>query len=182
MVLINDGKGRGRSASVNEAQQLNVHAVTNSFLQYESEANGNAYTWSTGSISTGGAKTDSALMIKNTARGYLHIDRIIISSTTNGAYDIRVTTINNPSGTVVSGLNMNTQSGNVPDALSYYKETTNKGSGEIISSFFVGAYNPFTFDTRGLFLSKNKCLTITSASASTMSVTVFGHYVLEPVV
>ena len=91
-------------------------------------------------------------------------------------FEVRVTTIDTPTGTSVSPVNLNTQSGNIADAVSVHTETSNSESGDLLATLHVGANTPFVFDIKGLFLSKNKVITVTSTTAAVSSVSVFGHY------
>ncbi len=146
-------------------------------MQYESDANGNSYAWCSGSVFTSGGPTDSILVVKNTSNSSnLHIDKILVSSSTIESFNIRVATIDSPTGTSVRPVNLNTQSVNVVDVVSVHTETTNNESGDLLATLFVGANAPFVFKTDGLFLGKNRVVTVTSNTSAVASVTIMGHY------
>ena len=71
MSQIEDGRGSGRKAGVNEEFQLTVAAVIQGELEHESEENSQAYNWSTNSLDL--AVGETLLVVKNTSDTPLHI-------------------------------------------------------------------------------------------------------------
>jgi hypothetical protein len=179
MVLVEDGKGTGIKVGVNKAHQLNVHAITNPFLQYESEANGNAYTWCSGIVS-GSTAGDTILLLKNTSVGLLHIDRIDISCLTAEIFTVHIpSTVVTVTGTTVSGVNLNSSSGNIAEASAASDETDNT-QGSVLSVVQLAANSPHTIDVRGLFLDKNKSLAVdVTTGGINVSCTIYGHYIKD---
>ena len=185
MVLIEDGKGTGRKVAVNSAQQMNVHAITNPFLQFESEVNGNAYSWCSSAVTA--ASTTPVILVKNTASGLLHIDRIDLSAAATQVFNIGIPTaiITTLTGTTtITGFNFNTGSGNIAEA-SAITLCTNSEADTLtnIAVIHLGAASTsgnYILDVRGLFIDKNQAIAITGTQAVSSSVTVYGHYIKNP--
>jgi hypothetical protein len=175
MVLIEDGKGTGIKASVNRAHQLNVNAITNPYLQYESEFNGNAFSWSTDNLTPDAS--DTVILLKNTHLGLLHIDRITMSLSVADVITVFIPTNNiTPTGTAIVGVNANIGNGNIAEAVVVSQESTNVG-GDTIAVLFIGANTPYVHDVRGLFLDKNQSLAVSiNTGTAPMCVTIMGHY------
>ena len=147
-------------------------------MQQESEEFGNAYIWSSGvHNATAG---DTVLLIKNTADGLLHIDRVLIANgSTASRYDIHIpsTIVATPAGTANTGTNLNTTSGNTANAVAKVDETTNS-QGDLIGQVYMAVDTNYVLDLRGLFLGKNESIGVDVAeTASETSVTIYGHYI-----
>lgn len=173
---IEDGKGTGFKAEVNKEQQLVVKAITQSELEHESEQNGAGYNWSSGTIDIDAA--DTVLLVKNTSDTPLHIECIKIS---NGAlaseYTIHLpTTEVTPTGTAVTGTNLNTGSSKVADADAKSDETNNS-QGNIIKTVYLAVDSEHPEETPGLILAKNKSVAVdVVANTAESAVTIIGHY------
>lgn len=180
MVLITDGSS-SRTASVNANNELLVHAITNPFLQQESEENGNAYVWSSGAVDVDA--TDTILLVKNTSSGALHIDRVLIANgSVASRYDVHIptTAVTTPTGTANTGINLNTASANTADAISKVDETTNS-QGSILAQVYLAADSNVTIDLRGTFLGKNSSIAIdVLLDTSESAVSIYGHYIKNP--
>lgn len=175
MVLIDDGKGTGYKASVNKANQLEVRAIVNPFLQYESEVFGNAFVWTSGIVS--GAADSTLLLIKNDANGPLHIDRVVLSCASNEIFTVHLPINVSVTGTTVVGINSNTGSGNTADATAAHSETNNT-QGDVYGVFHVAANSPFVYDVRGLFLDKGQSVAVDVTNGSiNCSCSIHGHYI-----
>lgn len=179
-MLIEDGKGTGRKCAVNSNNELVVHAVTNSFLQQESDEFGNAYVWSSGLVTGASLSASSTVLaLKNTAVGKLHIDRIVICSNGADEYIVQLPSNNfTPAGdTEITGININTDSNNTADATAYTDESGNT-QGDILEYVFAGATSRTVVDMRGIFLGKNKSIAVDAVGGdSNCSVSIYGHYI-----
>ena len=177
MGFIEDGKGRGLRAEVNEEQELVVKAVTISEFEQESQDNGNAYNWSSGIIDVD-AGADTVLLVKNTSDNPLFIESISIANgALASAYTVHLPTIEvTPAGTTVTGTNLNTASSNVAEATSKSKETNNT-QGNIIFTRFMAVDRDEKIETRGLILAKNKSVGVdVTEDTAESAVTIRGHY------
>ncbi len=86
MSLIDDGKGRGYSASVSSVNRLNVSAKSNPRSYYISREDGEFYSWySTYSA----ADSDIVIYVKNTSQSLsLVISKIMFSGVNAGRYTV----------------------------------------------------------------------------------------------
>ena len=98
----------------------------------------------------------------------LHIESITINcGSTASQFQIHApTTEVTPTGTTVTGTNLNTGSSNVADALSMSDETNNT-QGDILFTPMMSADSNININTRGLILSKNKSIGIDVTTAGT---------------
>lgn len=177
MAQIEDGKGTGNRAQVNDENQLVVRAVTESGVEHESEVNGIAYNWSSDIVSIDAA--DTVLLVKNTSDTHLHIEYVeIANGATASEYTLHLPTVEVTlsGGSVVTGTNLNTASSNVADALSRSDEEGNT-QGNVIGTVWLAIDRNYRFLTPGLILGKNKSIgiDIVAASAETAA-TIVGHY------
>lgn len=178
---VGDGTGKGYAAKVNADNKLETIAITHPFLQHESEVFGNAYVWSSGTIDIDAG--DTVLLVKNTASGLLHIDRIVINNgslASEYVIHIPTTTVTTPTGTTVTGTNLNTDSGNVAEATAISDETTNT-QGNVVENVFLPVDSRQSVDVRGLFLARNSSVAVDVVENTTeSSVSIFGHYITYP--
>lgn len=178
MVIIDDGKGTGRKAEVNDENQLVVKSTVQSELEHESEENGAAYNWGSDAINIDA--NDTVLLVKNTSDNHLHIERIEISGDATSEYTIHLPTVEvtvtaGSGGGVVTGTNLNTASSNVADA-SAASDETNNAQGNILNSVHLLANTTISMSVSGLILGKNKSVGIDRVSSGTASVSIVGHF------
>ena len=179
MAQIEDGKGTGNRAEVNKENQLIIKAISESELEYESEVNGLAYSWSSGIVDVA-AGNDTVLLVKNLSDKPLHILSISIANgSTASAYTIHLpTTEVTPTGTAIVGTNLNTASSNVADALAKSLETDNT-QGTVIGTVWLAVDRSIIIPTEGVILGKNKSVGVdVIADTSESAVTIVGHYTL----
>jgi len=125
--FIRDGSGKGYLAHVTSENKLRTYATTESEISYESETNKRAYTWS--NVSYDYAAGDTILLVKNTSSTLnLLIDKIMASGDTATTFTVHCPTCNTPTGTAVTGVNMNRTSSGVADATAKANESTNSQS------------------------------------------------------
>ncbi len=170
------GAGINEQKVNNEGQAL-TFATTQSELEHESEENGAGYVWASDIVDVA-AGNGTVLLVKNTSDTHLHIDNIHIS---NGAiaseYTIHLPTVEvTPAGTAVTGVNLNTTSSNVADAIAKSKETDN-AQGNVIGTVWLAVDRDRNFLTPGLIIGKNKSIAIdVVVDTAESAVEITGHY------
>lgn len=120
---VQDGKGRGFEAEVNEEQELVVRSIVESELEHASSL-GNAYTWDSTELDIDAG--DTMLYVRNDSDTPLICDRLEINgSNVICTWEIGLGTASTaPAGTTVTGANINTRfASDAPDATSFSDET-----------------------------------------------------------
>jgi hypothetical protein len=121
-MLIEDGKGKGYKAEVNEKNQLQIHSITDVAIAEASETSGDAYAWT---ASADIDATDSILWLRNDSTTQnLIIDTISVSSDAAGSWFIYCPENVTPDGTTVTGVNLNRASSKVALATCKRDNTT----------------------------------------------------------
>lgn len=175
---IEDGTGSGKLALVDKDNHLGVFAVTETDYEFVSEHKGLAFSWTSQTYDPDAG--DTILLIKNTsATKELHIDNICINSDTETRVIVHLITVNiTPAGTTITGVNLNTRSGNIAEAIAKRDETANT-QGSVIVAIEVQATSPPTIMNFGgsVILGTNASIGIDFVSATTAcDVSIFGHY------
>lgn len=124
-IQILDGTGGGSLAQVTTEGHLVIDAFALEEIAHISNEHGQAFTWSSGTYD--GAAADTVLLVKNTSSvRKLFIQSIWMSSDVETRVVIHVPTSEvTPTGTAVTGRNMNITSGNVAEATAIRDETNN---------------------------------------------------------
>lgn len=155
--------------------ELEVRAITETELEHAS-AFGRAYAWrsSNSDIDAG----DTRLFVKNTSDKYLILSYAIFEpSNVVCSYDIGIgNDTTTPTGTVVTGTNIN---GTVTVAESYlaYDDETAVADATPIVSYTVNTTESLRAELDGFILGKNQYIQINQETESTSGrVTLFGHY------
>lgn len=176
---IEDGKGSGNLAEVNADQQLVTKSVTETEFEFTSVNNGQSYSWASGTYDA--AAADTILLIKNTSSTRrLHIDTIWLSSDTDTRAVIHIpTTEVTPTGTAITGVNLNTASSNVAEATAIRDETDNSQGNIIWSGEIQAAGSPTIVDFNGaLILARNDSIGVDYvADVAACDVTITGHFI-----
>ncbi len=175
-VVIKDAS-TGQTAAVDSDRRLATFAITES--QFEDAAeDGNAYAWVTPVIHNT-ADGVTLILIKNTNPiSELHIEKMWVSVTTNAGIIAHFPTSEvTPTGTTVTGVNLNTQSSNSADATAVHSETNNV-QGNIIWHTFPEAGESEIVEFDGaIILGQNSSFAIDLVSGTLRSqVTIWGHY------
>ena len=175
-MIIEDGKGNGKKAQVNAENQLVTRAIVESEIEHAS-ASGNAYAWDSTEkdIDAG----DTMLFVQNTSETPLILD----VATINGSNVICTWTmhtgadITTPSGTTVSGVNMNPKFRSVPaDAIGYADETA-VADGDIVCRVKTAISTTQSVELGGFILERNHYVQFTQVTESTSgSVILRAHY------
>ncbi len=174
---IEDGKGRGYNTEVNSENELVTRAITEAEIEHASSL-GNAYSWDSTEldIDTG----DTMLFVKNTGEVPLILDKVIITaSNVSCTWTILVgTATTTPSGTTITGVNLNTQfSTKIADVTSLSDETA-VADGSIISRLLTVATPGFiVHDLTGVIIAKNGYVQVNQITESTSgSAILYGHF------
>jgi len=174
---IKDGVGKGNLAKVDEYNRLRSYSTTESEISYESETHARAYTW-THSYNSGA--NDTILWLKNTSTtSSLIIDTIILASDTTTHFVIHFpSTTASPTGTGVTGTNLNRTTNNVAQATCYGDETGNS-QGVVMAQGIILNNAPAILPVNGsIVLGINNELGIDFVSATTAlgMATIRGYY------
>lgn len=167
----------GNLADVNSAKQLLTRAVVESDLEYASEANGKAFSWSS-SFATGGTGIE-VLSIKNTsAADNLIIDEIVVAAAAACVFTLFEVTSGTAAGTTLTAKNLNLGLGTSAEATSFGNASvTGSLSGDTITYAACGASAQEVLDIKGaLVLRQNDEIALTASANTTVYVTVIGHY------
>jgi len=167
----------GNLADVSDDKQLLVRAVTESDLEYASEAKGKAFSWSS-SFATGGTDIE-VVYIKNTSSGdNLIIDEVVVDGAAACVFTLFEVTSGTAAGTSITGKNLNLGLGTSASATSYGNASvTGSLSGDTITYCSVAANAQEVLDLKGaLVLRQNDEIAITASANTTVYITVIGHY------
>ena len=176
MAIIEDGKGSGRKAHVNDENELVTRSITEKELEHASSL-GAAYTWDSTEkdIDAG----DTMLFVQNLSSTPLILDEVVI----NGSNVICTWTIHigsdgtTPTGTVVTGINSNRRfQSDAADATAFSDETA-VSDGDIIGRVKTPIDNTICVDLTGIILDRNHYIQITQVTESTRgSAILTGHF------
>ncbi len=176
-IQILDGRGRGFLAEVDSEGHLIVDAIQLSELAHTSVAHGLAFSWAAATYDYDAS--DTILLVKNTSSTRkLLIEQIIISSDTATEVAIHVPTSEvTPSGTTITGRNMNLGSNNVAEATAV-RDETNNSQGNLFWTGFISANEAHHVDFQGaLILGTNDSIGVDLVTAGTgCACTIFGLF------
>ncbi len=173
-VTIKDGGGANPDARTTKDGKLETQAVSITEFEHESEESGNSYSWCSDSINIDA--NDTVLLLKNTGSESLHMDRVVISASTDSEFTVHLPTVEvSPTGTTVSAVKLNTGKVGAPE-VDARSDETNNAQGDVIESFFTLASKRLTIDLTGIILAKNKSIAIDQvADTALASATFYGH-------
>ena len=169
-----DGGGINEQ-KVKKSGEALVAAVTEGLFEKSSEE-GKSFNWSSKIIDIDAG--DTVLLLKNTSDIPLHIESIAINNgSVASQYVVHLpTTEVTPTGTTVTGTNLNTGKSEVAGASARSDETDNT-QGIVIFHPMIGVDRNKTINTVGLILAKNKSVAIDVIAETTESgVTIRAHY------
>ena len=173
---IKSGVGNGYLVEVTKNNKLRAYCTNESEISYESETNGQAYTWS--NVSYNYTAGDTILLIKNTsATKNLLIQTVAVSGDTATTATIHLPNCTTPTGTVVTGVNLNRQSGNTAEATAKADETTNTQA-NIITTILINGSTTMRCPVEGaIVLGLNDCIAVDfTTDGGAANVTVRGYY------
>ena len=115
-MIIQGGTGNGYAAKVTEHNMLRTYAMVEEEISHQSESHGDAYVWT---ASKDINATDSIIWLRNdSTTDNLIIQTILVSTDASGSFFIYCPTGTTADGDVITGVNLNRQSGKVADATS----------------------------------------------------------------
>jgi len=172
---IEDGKGSGEQVAVSD-NKLEVDSSSMSRIYFRSKNQGDTFTWS--NVSYDYDANDTILLVKNTSRTKtLVVTDIFISGDTTTPYAIHIPECDNPTGTSVTAVNPNRDSGEIADATAVSDETTNTQANVLFRG--IALNNTVTpINTRGsIRLGLNDCVAVDFATDGTAAyVVIAGFY------
>ena len=178
MTIIEDGKGTGRKAEVNEENQLVVRAINETELEHASGKLGTGFSWDSTELDI--AANGTMLFVKNTGTTPLILDKAFINGDDTAPILWTVLTGNattTPSGTVVNEVNLNkTFSTKNAEADAFANETA-VADGDIIIRAKTLTDDMVILDLTGIVLGKGHYVQINQITESdTGSAVLFGHF------
>jgi len=173
---IKSGVGNGYLAEVTKNNKLRTYSTRQAEVAFESETNGQAYTWT--NVSYDYAAGDTILLLKNTSpTKNLLIQAITISGDTATTVTIHSPACLNPTGTVVTGVNLNRQSGNTAEATAICDETTNSQANIITVTKHNGSTLNIMPIEGAVVLGLNDCIAVDfTTDGGAANVTIRGYY------
>lgn len=157
-----DGTGSGRKVGVSPTGgRLNVSSRSDQRIYYISRDDGQSYVWAPPTYN--GAAADTVLLVKNNGVIPLYIHEIWLSSDVDTRWVIHLPTTNVTvaGAATIVGVNLNTGSNNVADAVAEQAETGNSQGNIIWSGETQAAANPLLVEFGdALSLHKNKSIGI----------------------
>ena len=174
--VIEDGKGKGNKAEVNEAQELVVRSIVETELEHAS-ISGKAYSWDSLELDIDAG--DTMLFVKNLGSTPLILD----TASFNGSNVICTWTLligsltTTPAGTAVTGVNLNEVfSSTLADATAFSDETA-LADGDIIGRVKTAVSGHHIHPLNGVILGINHYIQINQITESTSgSVLLIGHF------
>jgi len=177
-IFIADGGGTGKIAKINTDNQLLTKAVVENEVEFISEDKGLAYAWASGTYDP--AAGDTILLLKNTSTTHnIHITVISLSSDVDTRAVIHFpTTEVTPTGTAITGANLNRISANVAEATAIRDETNNSQGDILWSGEIMATGDPLIVGANGsIILGTNDSIGIDFvADVGACDVTIFGHF------
>lgn len=175
-ITIEDGKGTGRKAEVNDENELVVRAITEPEIEHASGKLGKAFAWvsADGDIDAG----DTRLYVRNDSDTPLILDNAnFLPANVACDWSINIGTVSTtPTGTVVTGVNLNTASANTAEATAYDDETA-VADGTPVDYVHTDTTGTVDHILTGIILGKNHFIQINQETESTSGrVTLKGHF------
>jgi len=174
--MIKDGKGSGFLAQVNDENKLRTYSTTESEISYESETNFRSYSWT--NVTYNYTAGDTILLVKNTSiTANLIIDKIVVSGDVETEVVIHSPTCTTPTGTAVTGVNLNRTSSLTASATAKANESTNSQANPIWKGRIDGN-STLNIELHGsIILGLNNCIAIDFTTVgSACNVTILGYY------
>lgn len=163
-------------AKVNSDGRLLVEAAIMDSVTRVAESTQLAFTWSAVTYSSGTG--DTVLLIQNTAPNrHLHITRVAAASAVTTEVIVHFPDTITPTGTAVTGVNLNRTSGKTAQALAAADETANS-QGDVLVRAILTANITGSFENQGaIILGEGDQIAVDFVTASTSAtVTITGYY------
>lgn len=177
MTTIDDGRGSGRSAEVNEDFELKVEATTSKKIFTISEDDGRAFIW-TSAFDTAGTNIE-VLEITNTSTDRsLHLDSARYSSAVAQLFTVQKHT-GTPSGTTITGEVLNFKSPNpIAESTALGDGAVTAGTiGNVLARMRVVAASEGNRDWNGeIILGEGDSIIVTASASGIMEFAVTGYF------
>lgn len=175
-MIIYDGTGSGKACKVNVDNMAHTYAVTNPRFADAAARESLAFSWS--NVTYNYTALDTILLVKNEDPDrLLRIGPIWISGDSATEFIVHCPVCASPTGTAVTGVNLNRRSNNVAKATAIANESTNSQANVVMRGRGLANFS-FNFDFFGsLVLGEDDCLAVdfTTVGAA-CNVTVLGYY------
>jgi len=130
-MLIDDGKGRGNKAQVDDENRLRVRADVVPFATHVSEEESSYFSWNF--VTADLATTETVIMVCNDSTDKnLLIDWIYLYSDVPASFDVHTPAYATWAGTAITGVNWNIASGKAAEATAIGDETGQATQGNIL--------------------------------------------------
>ena len=174
-IRIEDGNGKGYLAGVTSANKIRTYSTVEFEAAYESEENGNCYSWSA-SYSYGAG--DTVLLLKNDdVSKNLLIDRIVLAGSASTQVVIHSPSVTTPTGTAVTGVNVNRGSGKLSATTAIQDETTNTQANVLMRAFIGASASSLVLTPYGsIVVPYNGCIAIDYMTSGICYATIIGYY------
>jgi hypothetical protein len=173
-MLVNDPNGV--YAKVNADNMLHTYAVTNPRFADAAERYQMAFSWS--NVTYDYAALDTILLVKNEdPERILRIGPVWISGDTASEFIVHAPVCATPTGTAVTGVNLDRRSKNIAKATAVGDETTNTQANVLMRGRGLANF-AFYFDFYGsIVLGEDDCIAVdfTTDGVAT-NVTILGYY------
>jgi len=173
-MIINDPSGM--FAKVNQDNMLHVYSVTNPRFADAAARHSQAYSWSNATYDY--TALDTILLVKNEDPDrYLRIGPIWISGDTATEFIVHCPTCATPTGTAVTGVNLDRRSNNIAKATAIGNESTNSQANVILRGRGLANFS-FDFDFFGaIVLGEDQCIAVDfTTDGGAANITILGYY------
>jgi len=176
MPKIDDGKGRGFQAEVNDEQELVVRSIVESEIEHAS-AEGNAFTWNSNILDIDAG--DTMLFVKNEGDIPLVLDRLIINGTNViCTWDLNIGSLTTPpTGTVVPSVNLNRSFASKVAPATAVSDELDIADGDTFDSVKTLTDVHHIHPLNGVILGRNQYIQINQETEATSgSLVLYGHF------
>jgi hypothetical protein len=166
----------GQDAFVNQDKMIHTYAVTNPRFADAAARFSLAFSWS--NVSYDYTALDTILLVKNEDPDrLLRVGPMWIAGDTATEFIVHSPVVATPTGTAVTGVNIDRRSTNVAKATAIADETTNTQANVIMRSRGLANFS-FYFDFYGaLVLGEDNCVAVDFVTeGAAASVTIIGYY------
>ena len=174
---IEDGHGTGNRAKIDGLGRLSSLSVIETEFEHESEKNGLSFTWS--NVSYNYDAGDTILLVQSTSDKEFFLHEITLSADVSTPYVVhRITGATTPVGTAVTGINANSKSGNVAEAVAKGDETANSTQGDVVCHGILTSSATLRLPFEGgIILGNTDAIAVDFTDAGTNAyVTILGYY------
>ena len=174
-MYLDDGKGRGTTASVGLDNRLDVSGKISSRATYVSRDTGQCYSWSAAKNIDA---TDTILLVcNNSTTKLLYIEKIIVGSDAATRFTVHSPVYPTLAGDAVTGVNDNRISGNAADASAYQDETGNTQANVLHQGMLMASEMVDLIIDGRIILGYHQCIAVDIVAEPTMATcTIIGYF------